>query len=376
MLLGDRITFLASVMAGLALLAIAAGGVSAGLIHGYSGNLPSLLVVLPITAAAFVLSLLFLLPGWAHRVRQSSRDRLTRVWLRFGAGLLLCVLTLAFLMAMVPQGGSVLGLWPRAWLPLTFAAFAPLFFMAFILPGFAYRVSDTQRAAEPVAEPVAASPAQIRPQPASQPGPQPEVAPASPTDRTWPRLKPGPVLKVLINLTIGLAAAAWLAILSVDVVPTAEGLDRLELPSRVAFLALTLPLLVLIATSPLSHGATAAKRVVLKTFLIAMMAILGGLWGMALPPRIAPFVAEVLHGSEQGTLQYRVAANGTNSSRHGNCRASVTVIIDAASDRSFEVCRIPRALVEQLEPGQMIEFSGRMTDYGLIWESVRRPAEG
>lgn len=392
MRISDLITVLASVMTGLALFAIAAGGVTAALIHGYSGDMRSTVIVLAIAVAAILLSLMFLLPSWARRVRQSGRDRVTRVKMQAGAGLLLCVMTLAFLMAMVPQEDFVLGIFPRTWLPMSFVVFVPLFWVALIFPGLAYRARDlpqprddasierattdgppSKRLALRKVAMTAVAASMVRSWRSLKAWRLAGKVTAAPSERTWPHLKPGPLLHVFIWLTLLPALGALFAKSAANVIPSPAGLDTVSLPARLAFLAIALPLTVLIVRSPMSHAAMLAKRFVVKALAIIILIGMNGFWAAFLPQRLAPYLAQALHGSEQVTRRYTVESVRFDENRRANCRGAVKVMLEPGDDRSFEVCRIPRALIDNVKPGQTIEFIGRHTEYGLIWTQVRLP---
>lgn len=373
------VTLSAAAFSGFILLATAARGFAVIPTHLALGDPRSAVFVGVIAALLFGLSLVFLMPGIGGRVLRGGRASLGPSVMRTAAFMVLCCFLILLLLVSLAAQGPILGFFPLEWLPLAIVLFILVFTAAYILPGVAYRASAAPGRREPAAQSISPVPARTMPQPAPQPVPQPDAPPtpaAAAHAPTWPRLKPGPVLKLFLHLTLVLAAAALWAINSADVVPTVEGMDRVEGPARLAFLAVTAPLLVMVASSPMSHGATLARRLVVKTFAIVVLTVIGGIWGMALPQRIAPYVAEALHGSDQGARRYTVLSFGTDKNSRDTCDSHVEVALDGATDRSFEVCRIPRDLIDRLEPGKDIEFVGRITDYGMIWTEARLPAGG
>ena len=370
MIFARLVTFTAATLSGIILLAVATRGLSVILAHLALGDVRSAVLVGILSVLLFGLSLPFLMPGLGGRVLRRGQSAAGITALRNVALVVLFGFLIVFLVMLKAAQGPILGLLPLTWLPVAILLFILVFGAAYILPGLAYRMGAASGPRMPVMGEGAAAPGRTWPQERDA-RPPPETGPS--TDGTWPHLKPGPVQNVLIWLTIGLATASWFARDQLDVIPTADSLGRMQPVAALAFLSVTLLLTLLVIRSPMSHRGTWAKRVVVKTFAILVMTLLNGLSGSALPHRLAPFIAEAVLGAEEGAQRFTVLSSRVENSRRANCEATVTVGLEGGGSTPFEVCRLPRDVVAQVRPGQEIEFLGRITAYGLIWDGVRLP---
>ncbi len=364
------ITVSAAALSGLILFAVAARGFSAIPVHLALGDVRSAVLVGILAVLLFGLSLTFLMPRIGGRVLRNARGGAGPAALRIKALVVLCCFLIIFLVVLKAAQGPILGLLPLSWLPFAILLFVLVFGAAYVLPGLAYRMGEVKGPRLPVMGEGAAAPGRTWPQGRDA---MPPLQTAPSINGTWPHLKPGHLLNALIWLTIGLAAASWFARDQLDVIPTAAGLDRVQPVASLAFLAVTVLLSLSVIRSPMSHRGTRAKRVVVKTFAILVLTLMNGLWASDLPQRIIPFVAEEVLGAEEGAQRFTVVSSRVENSGRGICGAAVTVALAGDDGTPFEVCRLPRDVVAQVRPGQEIEFLGRITAYGLIWERVRLP---
>lgn len=341
------ITTAVASIAGIALFGIACRGVWALSVHIQRGDTPSTLLVGLLSLAAFLVSLVFLMPSAVRHMIELGGKPGYHGPVSFGASLVLFAVLLACAEAGRQPGNLVFGILSRASFAALVAVFSVLFLVLFIYPGFAY-------------------PARKRDEP-TVPAPKARLV------EGLDHIK-SPWLRGAIRITgtgyLVLLGFAFYAHQFAQVIP-----EPAIVEANRRYLVLTcfltlLPWGALLAAHPISYGSTLTDHVRAKWFLLLSIGLVHGLACIALPERGLPIVANALLEAKLEIQSYQVISSKPKSGLRG-CGAKVVILLNPEPGRNYDLCRVPVTIAERTKSGDMLDVIGKSAGFGMTIEGFK-----
>lgn len=350
------LTTLTAIMAGAALMAIAANGLSAAPLHAMHGNASSAALTFLIATVCALTALLFWLPSARRRILAATASRDGRGLVTLCCAVALTAILIAAAVATRVPASVIYGVIPKGLILPAAASFAVLFTVVFILPGLAYRPYHPRLPAAPA---VAGPPSKI--------------------DWDVRRLR-SPALRLAVRaLVLGylaLLALAFYAWQFAAVIPDADILGWNRRWVSVTIAVATLPFAMLVAKARLSGGAVdRASHLRAKVPVILGLLLFNGLLAVMLPERVLPLVTNALSNRPESARSYLITEAKARSGLRG-CGARIVVHVAGPDSRTYGLCRMPADLSSRAEPGDTLLLFGRDGRFGMTYSRVALAAKG
>lgn len=339
------ITKAVALITGLVLFGIACRGIWALSVHIQRGDASSALSVGVLSLAAFLVSLLFLMPSTLRHIIELDGKPGYRGPISFGASLVLFAVLLASAGVERQSGNLVLGLLPRSSFYAIVLTYCSLFLIVFIYPGFAYP-ARRQRGAPPV------------------PDPKPRIVQGLDHIKSpWLR----GVIRVAALGYLALWGFAFYVFLSANVIPEPAIVEANRRYLVLTTLLSLLPVGAFLAAAPISDGKTLPDHVRAKWFLFLGFGLITGFAVMDVTERGLPIVANAVLESKLEIRSYKVISAKPKSGLRG-CGAKIVILLNPETGRSYDLCRVPIKIAERAKGGDMLDILGRSAGFGMTIE--------
>jgi hypothetical protein len=341
------ITTVVAIVTGAALFATACRGIWALSVHIQRGDTSSALSVGLLSIAAFVVSLLFLMPSALRHIIELGGKPGYRGPITFGASLVLFAVLLASAGAERQPGNLVFGILTRASFAALVLTYSVLFLIVFIYPGYAY-------------------PARQRDEP-TVPAPKPRIV------QGLDHIK-SPWLRGAIRITgIGylmLLGFAFYAHQFAHVIPEPAIVEANRRYLILTCLLTLLPLGALLAAHPISDGSTLTDHFRAKVFPLLGIGLIHGLACIVLPERGLPIVANALLEAKLEIQSFQVTSAKPKSGLRG-CGAKMVILLNPETGRNYDLCRVPVKIAERAKSGDLLDVLGKSSGFGLTIEGFK-----
>lgn len=342
------ITTVVATITGLALIATAGTGLLALIVHSQRGDTSSALAVGLFSIAAFLVSLVFLLPSALRRMIELSGKPGYRGPITFATSLVLLAVLLASAVSVRASGNLVFGTIPRGTFYGIMLMYFALFLLLFVYPGFGFP-ARRQREAPPVHDH------------------KPRVV------QGFDHIK-SPWLRRAITVTIVGHLVIWVfafyALLFANVVPKPVIVETNRSYLVWTIILSIVPLSVLIAAQPIIGGQTLMDHVRVKRLMLLGLGAANGAACIALPERGLPIIANAVLEAKLETQSYQVISAKAKSGLRG-CGAKVVVLLNPETGRSYDLCRVPVNIAERAKSGDMLDVIGTSAGFGMTIEGFK-----